>query len=221
MMSGSQTLADVIQQAIYAGAAAGAQASGQPHQVYRPIDAMSPVNPDSLVATLPAAFSADLRYGFKSAHDYTKPTWSCAIDGRVTRPGDILVGPSATWFIASMEPLLPILVVRCSGTVSIARPTATSGIGVLPPGGDVVAEEVVVMAGWPASILQGTKGEKADSGLPDDTRAPWAAILMPQFAGVEIRTDDVLTDDQGRRYILSGCERTYLGWRLTAAYAGA
>ena len=218
-MSGS--LADVIQQAIYAGAAAGAQASGRPHQVYRPTDALAPIGPDSLVATLPAAFSADLRYGFKSAHEYTKPTWSCVIDGNQTKPGDILVGANATWFLASMEPLLPIVAVRCDAIVTISRPTSSRGIGALPPGGDVVAQEVAIMSGWPASVLQGTKGEKDDSGLPDDTRAPWVAIMMPAMPGVDVLTDDVISDDQGRRFTISGCERTYMGYRLTAAYAGA
>lgn len=116
-MSGS--IADVVQAAIYAGAAAGAQASGRPYAVYRPIDALASIGPDNLVTTLPAAFSAELRYGVESAHEYNKPTWSCVIGGNQTRPGDILVGQNANWFIVSMEPLLPVIAVRCNAIVTI------------------------------------------------------------------------------------------------------
>ena len=222
-MSGSITpsLADIIQHAIYAGAAAGAQASGRPHQVYRPTDALNPVQPGSLVATLPAAFSGDLSYGFKAAKDYADATWSCVVDGNQTRPGDVLMGAS-TWFIASQEPLLPILAVRCNAVASLSRPSkAGRGGGRQAYGGDTERTETALMAGWPCSLLQGTKGERGDVQLPGDVRMPWFNVIMPAMAGVELLTDDVLTDGLGHRYKVSSAELTAMGWRLTVMLAEA
>lgn len=210
----------LIQQAIWYGYRASASVLGKPHSIYRPTSAVQPISPETLVTVLPAIFTPSDRYGFKEGAGYAKALWSVLVDGNQTRPGDILVGET-TWYIASMEPDLPIMAVRCSSTVTVTRPTSTTGIGLRAPSGDVVTQETTLMAGWPASILQGTKGEKPDSGLPDDVRAPWAAILLPAVEGVELRTDDIITDETDRRFVISGCERSYMGWRLTAEFAGS
>ena len=88
-------------------------------------------------------------------------------------------------------------------------------------GGEETAVDVPMLTGWPCSMLQGTKGEKDDSGIPDDTRSPWIAALLPPSAVADIRTDDVITDEDGRSFQVSGAELSPLGWRLTAAFAGA
>ena len=44
-------------------------------------------------------------------------------------------------------------------------------------------------------------------------------MLVPYLAGVILNNDDIVTDDLGRQFVLSSCELTALGWRLTATLA--
>jgi len=76
-----------------------------------------------------------------------------------------------------------------------------------------------LMTAWPASVLQGAKGEKDGAVLPGDVRLPWWAILLPAFPGVTLRSADIITDDIDRRFIISSAEKTDLGWRITAMQA--
>ena len=76
--------------------------------------------------------------------------------------------------------------------------------------------EIAYATGFPCSILQGTKGEKNDAGLPGDTRLPWWVILVPASVG-NIKYGDLILDDLGRRYVVSSPELTDLGYRITAS----
>ncbi|WP_230371027.1 hypothetical protein [Paludibacterium denitrificans] len=77
-----------------------------------------------------------------------------------------------------MQDTLPIYCVQCNRTVNVLRVSMDSGVGQIGYGGDTADTEQVLMSGWPASVLQGTKGERNEAGLPGDTRTPWWAILM-------------------------------------------
>ena len=118
-----------------------------------------------------------------------------------------------------MQLTLPILMVECNRTLTVLRPEQQTGVGAVGYGGNTSAGETTLMQGWPASVLQGTKGEKTEAALPGDNRTPWWSILMPAFAGVILRTADIMTDELNRRYIISSAELTDAGWRLTAMQA--
>ena len=94
-----------------------------------------------------------------------------------------------------------------------------NAVGQIGYGGDTPQTEALLMQNWPASVLQGTKGEQNDAKLPGDVRTPWWAILMPDYNGILLRTSDILKDELGRRYIISSAELTDMGWRLTAMQA--
>lgn len=136
-------------------------------------------------------------------------------------PGDYLVDANTgTVFIGSTDPIKYPLCVACNATLTITRPTpGAAGAGHYE--GDTGADETLLGTAWPASVLNGTKGEKPDMNLPGDTRAAWSAILLPPTFPAQIVTGDVATsnDAKPRRYILSACELTDLGWRLTGALA--
>jgi hypothetical protein len=205
-----------IQAKIWRGYAIAAQKIGLSYAHYRPLTALNAISVPNLLAALPASFSPDGTY--KKPSGYAKPTWLCLADGSQLQVGDYLVGGS-TYFIAGMQPLLPIFAVACNRTLTVTRQAANDFVGSGGYGGNTLATETVVMSGWPASVLQGTKGEKNDVNLPGDVRNPWWAILMPAFEGAEIETSDFLTDDLNRRYVVSSAERTDLGWRITAQQA--
>lgn len=206
-----------IQQKVYRGYAISAAKIGTAFNQYRPTSAIGPVA-GAPIATLNASFNAqDMKYGKPNV--YAKPLWYALVDGTQTAVGDYLIGASGTYFIAAQQPLLPILAVECNRTINLLRPQQLTGTGTVGYGGDTVANETVLMTGWPASILQGTKGEKGDTDLPGDVRNPWWAVLFPYSPGVALRTGDIITDDLMRRYIISSAELTDLGWRLTSIQA--
>ena len=157
-----------------------------------------------------------MKYG--KPNKYGKATWYALVDGTDLEVGDYFIGPQGTFFIAALQPLLPILVVECNRGISVYRPQTQTGAGIAPYGGNTEWTQTLLVAARPCSILQGTKGEKSDANLPGDVRSPWWTILMPQ-AGLDLRMDDIMEDDLGLRYVVSSVELTDLGFRVTAMTA--
>ncbi|KUZ66879.1 hypothetical protein WI36_24245 [Burkholderia ubonensis] len=205
-----------LQRKVYQGYSKAAIRVGLPFAQYRPTGPNNPTQGTPLNASLLASFNAeDMKYG--RANKYGKPTWYCLADGTQMQPFDYLVGADSTYFIVAMQPLLPILAVECNRTINITRPQQQTQFGqVSSYEGTTAANEVPLMHAWPASVLQGTKGEKGAVVLPGDVRDPWWAILVPSTPSVMLRSGDLIADDIGRRYIISSAELTDLGWRLTA-----
>lgn len=205
-----------LQGKIYGGYAKAALRIGLPFAQYRPAGANNPTQGAPRNAALLASFNAeDMKYG--RPNKYGKPTWYCIADGTQLAVFDYLVGASSTYFIAAMQPLLPILAVECNRVVSVTRPSLQTQVGAVTNyEGTTAANETPLMAGWPASVLQGTKGEKSEVALPGDVRNAWWAILLPYTAGVVLRSGDLIADDLQRRYVISSAELTDLGWRITA-----
>jgi hypothetical protein len=205
-----------IQSKIYAGYAKAAARLGYDVQLYRatgPFNAMSDAN---FQGTLPASFNAE-DMGYKRPNKYGHPTWYVLADGRQLQVGDMLRNDQdGTFFIAAMQPQLPILVVEANVVASVLRATESDSVGAVGYSGATAANEVPLMTNWPASVLQGGRGEKNDVDLPSDTRAALWGVLMPATSGVILRSSDILVDQFGRRYALLSCELTGAGWRLTA-----
>ena len=202
-----------IQAKVWKGYAQAASRLGVPYQFYRPAGSY----PGAPLVSLPVSLNAeDMKYG--KPNKYGKATWYALVDATTLRAGDYFIGPQGTFFIADLQPLLPILVVECNRTVSLSRVAADTSDGVEEYSGMTAANEVAYATGVPCSILQGTKGEKGDVVLPADTRMPWWNILMPASVGTVI-FGDLIIDDLGRRYVVSSSELTSLGYRLTAMLA--
>lgn len=207
-----------LQAKVYKGYSLAAKRIGPIFTLYRPSSASNPIASGNIVTTLNASFNAeDMTYS--RPNKYGKPTWFCLVDGRLTQVGDYLINGDKTYFIAAMQQTLPILAVECNRTINVNRPAQQAGAGVVGYGGNTAATETRLMTAWPASILQGTKGEKNEVNLPGDVRNPWWVVLFPAFHGVALHTADVITDELSRRYIISSAEETDLGWRCTAQQA--
>lgn len=210
--------AATLQARIYKGYSLAATRIGPIYALYRPSSANNPLAAGNLRPSLNASLNAqDMAYGKPNV--YGKPLWYCLIDGTKTQVGDYLVGPDRTVFIAAMQQALPILAVECNRTLNVYRAAQQATVGALPYGGNTAGSETSLMTGWPASVLQGTKGENGGVGLPGDVRLPWWAILMPAYSGVSLRAYDILSDDLNNRYVISSAEQTDLGWRITALQA--
>lgn len=204
-----------LQARIYSGYAKSAQRIGLPFTQYRPADPLAPLA--APIGTLYAHFRVDDSFARPNVHG--KALWLAYIDGARVQAGDYLAGAPGTFFIAAMQPLLPVLAVACNRTVTAARIAAPPAVGALGYNADLPSAETPLMAGWPCSILRGQRGEKNEVGLPSDVRQPGWECLLPAWPGLQIRNADIITDDEGRRHIASACEHTDLGWRLTLQQA--
>jgi hypothetical protein len=203
-----------LQRQLYRGYARAAERAGLPYQLFRPTGALGPMAGPPLTP-LPAAFSPE-DYAFEHPQTYGKALWQALLDGSQVQVGDILVGPK-TYFIAAQQALLPILAIEAPQIVDVRRPFRETGVGYQASyGGTTPAQETIIMEQWPASILQGARGENTGANLPDDLRAPSWALLMPAWPGIELLTSDVVQDGLGRRFAVASAEITPLGWRLTA-----
>jgi hypothetical protein len=218
-----------IQQKIWYGDSKAAQILGASYNFTRPVG--TPVGSGNVPLETnetwsypgTALFSRNVSLNaqdmtYKKPNGYGKPLWFGLFDGTGLQPGDYLAGPQGTFFIAAIQPLLPILVVECNRVISLFRPQAQTGIGKQAYGGTTISNQREVVSGVPCSILQGTKGEKSEAQLPGDTRSAWWTILIPSSV-CRVLPDDILTDDIGLRYVISSVELTDLGYRLTGMFA--
>lgn len=209
-----------IQAKLNRGRGIAAKAAGHTFTLYRPSSAAAPTAPGNsrgvMYILLATSFGSS---PFSAPNLHGDPIWQAIMDATATLPGDYVIDATgATYFIMGIEQLHPIAVIECNRTISILRPAGQPALGASTAyGGDIVSAEVPVMTAWPASVQNGTKGERSDANLPGDVRLPWSMILLPNVPGVIIRSADVITDDIGRRMKVSAAELTSLGWRLTAS----
>jgi len=209
-----------LQNRIFAGYAQVAQRIGSSFDHYRPTAACAPkpLDPANKIGSLSAHFRVDDQLA--NYNKYGNALWKSWHDGRLTAPGDYLVAAAGTWFIAAQQSLLPPLCIQCNRVVSLRRFSMTNSLGALPYAGDVAANEILLMDGWPASILQGGGGGgRSEVGLPEDAGRPGWQVLLPAWPGLLLLNSDSMTDDLGNRYILSSVELTDLGWRVSAQQA--
>lgn len=205
-----------LQSKLFAGYGKAAKRIGFEYQQFRASSALNPLS-KTPVQSLYCSFTTD--YHFNKPNKYGQATWLGLFDGSNVEVGNWLVGHEGTFFVAAMQATLPIYCVQCNRTISVLRVGQSGSKGAVGYGGDTKATETVLMSGWPASILQGSKGEQNDVKLPGDVRTPWWVMLFPAFTGVTLRTSDIVTDDIGRRYVISSAELTDMGWRVTAMQA--
>lgn len=190
---------------------------------YRPTSASDPLASGWPLTPIFAAFDINFNFPFIVPANYGHPVFAGLLDATNTIIGDYIVEPKmGTFFIVSQETFKAPMCVQCNRVLTFTRPGGgPSGSGYY--GGDESATETPLLTRWPASVLFGTKGEagEAFTRLPGDVRNPWVAILLPAVALVQLRSGDVVVDEQGitQRYIISSCELTGLGYRLTATIA--
>jgi len=181
---------------------------------HRATSPLSPLKAQPL-QELSASFTTD--FGYMRAVRFGQAARIGIFDATGFEAGDILVSGEGTYFVAAMPLLQPILCVKTERLVSIRRTAqASNDAGLQDYGGTTAANEKLIMADWPASILISRGGDHSPLRLPAETRSAWYSMLMPAFSGVRIQAGDFASDDTGRRYVITGTELTDMGWRLMA-----
>lgn len=207
-----------IQDRIHWGFNVAARVAGSSADAYRPSSALLPLAPNNRFLRLHALFGG-VHGSFERPNPYGSALTHGIFDAAYTRPGDYLVQGGAIWFIASQEPLLPVLCVRTNRTVSFARAAAPATTGVNAYGGVTAATTTPLLTEWPASVLGSSGGGQPRAGLPSDNTVPYWTVLLPAFSGVTILPADLMSDELGRNAVVSAAELTELGWRLTVKQA--
>jgi hypothetical protein len=153
---------------------------------------------------------------------YGQPLWFAVYDTSYTLPGDYLVGPMGTFFIAAQPAFLPTVCVLTNRILTIRRASGAACAGINGYGGVKARDEVMLLEDWPASMLTESSGARTSGALPDEPGpATWSILLpaLPDTAFIELRADDLITDETGLTATITAVERSTLGWRLSVTQA--
>lgn len=215
--------AATLQAKLYAGYGKAAKVMGADFDLYRPSGPNSPIGPARRVGTVKMALDSQADYKFRNPNEYGDATWYALTDGSVLQPGDYFRNSQGTFFVAGMQPLLPILIVECTRTIRIVRQQSRTDVGVMGYGGVQTDNELDVLGTddpathWPASVLLGGGGGLPNLGLPGSVPAASRRVLLPPSVPVNLFAGDIIMDDLGRRLSVIAPELTELGWRINAA----
>jgi hypothetical protein len=230
----------LLQDLIRRGLGRAAIAVGEWCDAYRPAGTADPLADENRFMRMPVSFTS--HHGANEATGYGQPTWLGVFDAAYTRPGDYLVrrddaghapaggagsggagsggvGSGGVWFIASQQPLLPVLCVRATRIVCFTRPASPGSAGMNGYGGTALSTATPLASGWPASVLTGRGAGMDKTPLPSDPTPGTWSVLLPGIAGVVLRPGDLMTDDIGRTGVVSAAELSDLGWRLLVRQA--
>jgi hypothetical protein len=195
-----------LQDLISKGWGTAARRTGLPYVVYRPHGSSNPLNTRNRVIKLCAAFVPSVGAG-AGINGYGSILWRGVFDSSYTLPGDYLVGPAVSFFIASQWATQPILCVQTGNIVTVNRSRATvSG----SYSGFVVSTAQEVVAGWPALLI--AVAAKIQGALPETHFGNWVAFLPTLPSPLQVA--DIVIDDLGRQFIVAAAQSSNLGWRL-------
>ncbi len=206
------------QDRFYLGLGACARHTGETGDAFRPYGSSDPLDRKNRFLRLPAAFVSARG---KSSHTnvYGEVLWHGLFDASYTRPGDYLVTPAGTYFIASQASLLPVLCVRTNRTISVTRASIQVNPALNGYGGYNPNARLTLMERWPASLLGEGLSGTSRAGLPTDQAVQVWEVLLPSVAEIFLAPGDIVTDDLGRTAVIAGSELTDLGWRISAKMA--
>jgi hypothetical protein len=107
-------------------------------------------------------------------------------------------------------------------TIAVKRQPAKTGVGVLPYGAQVPADETTIASGLPASIQQARERGAPDGHLPgsESSKAGWNIFVRTPDRTL-ITEHDVIVDDLGNRYTVVAGYWNSLGYRARAELLGA
>jgi hypothetical protein len=200
------------------GAGCAARRAGFLHDAYRPEGAASPLDPARRFMRLAVAFVLP-GGSVTSPSGFGVPFRQAWADWSYLQVGDYLAGPEGVAFVAAIEPPKPMLVVMSNAVLRLTRPAAPALPGANPYGAVTPATEQVLIEGYPASLLRAGLSDRTRDGLPDDTKVPGYAAMLPAVTGVCPMVADIAVDATGARFVVIGVERLAGVWRLALVQA--
>jgi hypothetical protein len=194
---------------------------GDAYDAFRPSGPLIPLARTNFVVQLAVAFHGEDRDWHRSAR-YGQPLWFAICDNAYTSPGDYLVGPLGTFFVAAQPPMLPTVCVQTNRLLRVTRAGGARAPGINAYGGVQQGEQDLLLDAWPASVLAAGGGSGHGGPLPGQPGPPSMTVLLPALRGkqaLELRQGDMITDEAGSVSVVSSVELSPLGWRLNAVEA--
>jgi len=219
-----------VQERIWYGYGVAAIQAGLLYSHYRPTNDGCPLT-TPLSISFPALFAPNKnqmspKTQFGTPVSYGVAVWQAFMDGTEVLPGDYFVANDAqnnptkqTFFIASMQPLLPIMAVETNETITVERSVTPGQVGLLPYGGERESTMTTLLTDWPVSMLLKGKKEKNPTGLGSDTPQTEMEVLLPFIQGVTPELwpgDFFVAVNRNTRYVAQNVELTDLGYRIRA-----
>ncbi|MDR3736040.1 MAG: hypothetical protein P4L10_10955 [Acidobacteriaceae bacterium] len=191
---------------------------GKPYAQYRPYTSGAAISAPNLIGLIDAYLTTDAALKGASQLQYGKAVWYGALERNGIQPGDYIVGPLGTFFIAGTAYPGPVSLVQCNHNVTLTRLPANVTPGASSTyGGDVLAAETTIFTSWPCSLLiAGSRMTPSAMSLPNDGKMGTVQFLLPYSVPSVLYTNDILTDENGNRYAAASAEQTILGWRMNA-----
>lgn len=206
-----------LQDRLYRSLGTAARHTGRWGDAFRPRSPHSPLAPESRFLKLPVTLDPLMGSGGGDAFEHI--FWRGTFDGCYTKPGDYIVLNGQIYFIASQEPLQPIICIRTNRIVSIARSTQVPVNAAGAYGGFSPANASAYLSEYPASVLIESKMSAASADLPTDQAIPYWTVYLPSHPDITIMSGDFISDDMGRSALVSYADQSIMGWRLIAKMA--
>ena len=218
-----------LQALIGRGLALCGSITGAKYLQYRPSQALNPIGPAALIATLTCAFDLSRDLSLLTPTPPGHPFVLMLVDPALVLPGDLLVG-TETYFVARVQVLQPAWCVLCNAAFNIIDTAAQTTAGANVYGGQVSATDPPLASGWPASMLAKSRGEQDITKLPSDTRAAFFEVYLPVIPGITIGIGLALQgtavginlpfqDLTDQDYMIMNAELTAYGWKLLVGQA--
>jgi hypothetical protein len=207
-----------VQALISQGLGVAAQSIGSPHAQFRPSGAtvLDPLNAGNNIGTLNALFT--LQGGMKPSAwtaqtKAEQPYWQIIANLSALQIGDCLVD-THTYCVVALDALMVPLALRCPHSVTVTRPTIDTEYGARPYNAINTRAETVVATNVPAYIQAKTFRGTPPTKLPDDTGLNAYYEVSLWLPDGTIQPRDFLTDDNGRRFHVTGGPFSLLGYTL-------
>lgn len=207
----------VVQPVIDLGYGLAARFLGVPFNHYRPMNTGIVRTNYNLIEQLNFGYDRDPLFSHKEPQHYGVQQYFGMFDQTNTQIGDYFSDEGDnTFFVNNIEPIKPVMIMRCNRVVTVQRPSGNSAIS-NGYGGNTTP--TTILTGWPCSVVSGGVGGKNEADTPESVKDKGVQIYLPYY--VPIDTYDVIIDDLNRRYVVAENEQTELGYRLFAQYETA
>lgn len=210
-----------VQQKVYMGYGKAALRVGIAFDVFRPISTVDPLADENKIATVKAAFTRHgaKDFSFGTPSDHKTPLFHGLFDATNFQNFDYFKSANETYCLIALQHLQPPLLFSCPRIVTFSRRHKNAAEGLVAYGAEQTTNvtntsaDDTLASGWPVSIIKSSRGLRDDI-LPGDVGTGTFEVLAPNIPGVLFRSADIVTDDNGFRYIVQMAEQTDLGWRM-------
>lgn len=198
-----------IQAKIFYGLGKAASRLGFPFTIYRSASLINPIVPGNVIADPVMAAFVPTPYTYLKYNKPAVPDWTAIINATTLLAGDWIINAQATYYLAQIQPNLPLPAISCNRIVSINRAGYTTSAP-FEPTKTLVAQALPV-------FMHNKKDREAtprDFPVQSDSKSGtpnWEFYINTRGVS-DIRKNDVVTDENGFNYVIDVADLTDFGY---------